>query len=269
MRKLLYLGPSGTFSEIIAKKFRDKLDVEIEFRDSFADIVQEVLNDSNKLALLPIENSSTSDVHENIDFLFENNLHIVHEAYLQVNLHLIAKSGMRLDDIEAVASYPKALAQCSKFIREYGLNQIFSESTSKAINYADDKTGFIASKSMLRKGYEIVKTDIGNSQTNLTRFLVVSNSNKRNLKGDKLTVIFKLPHTPGSLAKLLTRLGDQKLNLMKIESRPIPDTNFEYMFWIDVLLNNKNSQIVKDILKDNTLDYEIKGIYKKGNIFES
>src|SRR5205085_5788746 len=97
---------------------------------NFLEIVNKALIDKTSIGVLPVENSITSNVHENIDYLFKNNLHIVHEAFLKINLHLIGLKETKLTNITTVYSHQKALSQCTSFIKKHSFKIIETSSTA-------------------------------------------------------------------------------------------------------------------------------------------
>lgn len=275
--KIFYLGPEGSYSYIAVKNGIKKESTQFISCKNFSEIVNNTLVDSKSLGVLPIENSITSDIHENIDFIFKNNLYIVYELFLLINLHLIGLKNTHLLNIRKVFSHPRALAQCTKFIAENHLKTDEVSSTASAGNIILEKKdislGAIGSKELiLNPKLKIIKENIGNDKYNMTRFVFISRNQNSFLSDqkNKITIIFKLSHTPGSLAKLLNEFAMANLNLTKIESRPIPGTTWEYMFWVDI--EDKNSldvQILKNILEKNTISNKIIGVYQKGEIIES
>lgn len=270
--KIFYLGPEGSFSHIIAKHFSNE---ELEPQNSFLEIITKIKSDKDCAGILPVENSSTSDVHENIDYIFNGGLRIIEEQYLKINLHLIGFENQKLENITKVYSHPKALSQCSEFLIKNKLETEFCESTSasreKLLERKIKNEAIIGSLELAKTPLKIIESHIGNSSFNLTRFVKVvhSDSDFENKEGNKMTILFKVKHEPGSLAQVLSSLAKIGVNLMKIESRPIPDTKWEYQFWMDIEVDKNNHELIFTTLKNETLDYKLVGLYNRGDIFES
>ena len=275
MKKNYYLGPTGSYSYLIAKKIFP--DDELVSCESFFPIVNKILKDKDALGVLPIENSTTSDVFENVDYLFSKNFTIVEEAYFKINLYLVGLKNSSLEQIKEVYSHPKALAQSSKYIEKHHLTMCESKSTAhgKDIVLAgnDIKKAFIGSRDLARDPRLLILSEnIGNARNNMTRFVVIKKFNKDEIEAksnQKLTIIFKLLHKPGTLANLLTKLTELKVNLTKIESRPIPGSQWEYYFLVDLEINPEDIKTVEKIFTANTLMAKKIGVYEKGKIYES
>jgi prephenate dehydratase len=278
MREIYFLGPQGSYSNIIVKKIFNKKDYFLTSCDSFLQVINNTIFTKGSIGILPIENSITSDIHENIDYLFKNDLIILAEAFLKINLHLIGLTHATLSGITDVYSHPRALAQCTKFIEKNHISTHETPSTASGCDMIlkenNNMHAVIGSRELLRNNHlSIIEENIGNDTNNLTRFVCVARkssiktfSHRRN----KASIIFTLLHLPGTLATILTEFARMQLNVTKIESRPIPGTDWEYAFWIDIE-DKKNIDIksIEAMLKKHTLSYKIVGVYQKGGMFES
>lgn len=277
MKKLFYLGPEDSYSYIITKQIMLEKEYELVDVESFSEIIENTGKIKNAIGVLPIENSITSDIHENIDYLFKTDVKIFYEAFLRINLQLIGLKDTTIQDIKTVYSHERALAQCNDFIKEHNLDTKETQSTAKGkellLEKQDKTIGIIGSKILANHPQlKILQENIGNDMYNMTRFVfVINDEHNFSDKANKASVIFTVPHMPGALAKLLTELADKHMNVTKIESRPIPGTNWEYQFWIDI--ENPNGAItieqIKNLFDKNTLSYKIAGIYPSGEIFSS
>lgn len=277
MKKLFYLGPEDSYSYIVTKQIMLEKEYELVAVESFSEIAENTVKIKNAIGVLPIENSITSDIHENIDYLFKTDVKIFYEAFLRINLQLIGLKDAVMEDIKTVYSHERALAQCSNFIKEHNLATHETQSTAQGkelLLQKHDKTiGIIGSKILAKHPQlKILQENIGNDTYNMTRFvfMIQGNDNFAN-NANKASIIFTVPHMPGALAKLLTELADKHINVTKIESRPIPGTNWEYQFWIDI--ENPNGAItteqIANLFDKNTLAYKVAGIYPSGEIFAS
>jgi chorismate mutase/prephenate dehydratase len=277
MKKIFYLGPEDSYSYIVTRQIMLEKEYELVAVESFSKIIENTTKIKNAIGVLPIENSITSDIHENIDYLFKTDVKIFYEAFLRINLQLIGLKDAVIEDIKTVYSHERALAQCSDFIKEHHLSVKEAQSTAKGkelLLQKQDKTiGIIGSKILANnQQLKILQENIGNDMYNMTRFVFVINDNHQvSNDANKASIIFTVPHMPGALAKLLTELAEKHMNVTKIESRPIPGTNWEYQFWIDI--ENPNGAItieqLTNLFEKNTLAYKIAGIYPSGEIFAS
>ena len=272
MNKILFLGPTGTYSYKVAKELNNILkNYELLPQKTFQDIHINLLENKNYIAVLPIENSITTNIYENIEFIFDNEINIIGEYYLPITLNLIAKKNSSLDFnnkniSKNIYSHQKALKQCSNFIKEYNFNPIISSSTTEGQNIILnlDDNNFCISDYPIYEELEIKKENIGNYKNNKTRFIFVSKSNiiLENSKQNKISFLCKLKHQKGSLCSFLDVISKNNINMTKIESKPIPDSNFEYLFLVEGVSENKiNYNEIKNILDNSTLENKILGIY--------
>ena len=272
MSKILFLGPEGTYSHKVAVELNKILkNYTLSFKKTFQDIHIDILTNINNIAVLPIENSITSNIYENIEFIFDNKVYIIGEYYLPIILNLIGKKNINIsfenkNIIKNIYSHQKALKQSSHFIEKYNFNSIISNSTTEAqkLILEFDGNNFAIGDYPIYSNLEIKKSDIGNFKNNKTRFVFLSKSKiiLNNSKSKKVSFICKLKHQKGSLSNFLQIISSININMTKIESKPIVNSNFEYLFFIE---GNSNTKIdfhnIKKILDENTLENRIIGIY--------
>jgi len=267
---IYYLGPSGSYSEILAKnEFSDHALISVA---SFEKVVENVLEDKNAVGILGIENSSSSSVHTNVDMIFNTNLFIIGEATMSIRLHLIGLMGTNTQDVKEVYSHPQALAQCTEFIQNNSFIMHPIESTTAAVERIakknDIRIAAIASSQSVKPGLEIIQKNIANHANNMTRWVFVTSvQNKHVPHANKLTVIFTVKHEPGSLVKVLQKIAEARGNLTRIESRPVPGSDWEYQFWIDVEIPKGSMKTFENILKKVTNYFRLVGAYKRGTFY--
>lgn len=270
--KIYYLGPKGSYSHILTKQsYQNESD--LIPCESFSSIIERVLEQDESIGVLPIENSITSNVHENIDSVFTNELYIHGEAYLKISLNLIGLKNSQIEKIKTVYSHPKALAQSSLYIKNHNLKAVELYSTAEGkeqlLKNNNISEAFIGSKELgTDRRLKILEKNIGNNKHNLTRFIFISKKPHNDSPGKiiKGTYIFTLLHRPGSLAQVLTKISSAGINLTKIESRPIPNTDWEYQFWLDFEFDGSSLSEVKNIFENDVLKYRLVGLYEKGKI---
>src|SRR3990167_8911075 len=271
--KIYYLGPIGSFSEQIGKKIYKEDD--LVPLQTFEGIVKKVENDTEAIGLLFIENSISSSVHQSVDLMFESKAKIISEAYMEISLDLIGLSGTEMRDVKTVYSHPQALSQCSEFIKKFHLKPMSEQSTASAASYVKSskkiQNAAIGSRYLadLMK-LQVIKENIGNVKHNMSRWiLIASRAAIKDMQVNKLTVIFKVKHEPGSLVKVLDQIAKKKGNLTKIESRPLPGTNWEYEFWVDLEIPKGTQMSFLKLFQNETLEYKVLGAYKKSKLYNS
>ena len=268
MNKILFLGPEGSYSHKVAKELNKELeDYVMEPQQNFQSIHNGVLENKTFIGVLPFENSITTNIYENVEFMFDNDiLYIIGEYFLPIKLNLIGHKNSNINNIKNVYSHPKALKQCSNFITKHNVNTIQSLSTSNAQYEIQklDNSNFAISSEVILDELEIKQGNIGNYSNNKTRFIFVS-QNKIQLphnNNKKISFIFKLKHQKGTLYSLLGEILNNSINMTKIESKPIPDSDFEYLFMVEGIGDDViNEKQIKNILNKLTLENRIVGIY--------
>jgi prephenate dehydratase len=280
MAKLLFLGPEGSFSHILAKQLLSdqSWNFELQACETFSEIAARLEDSSEDRGLLVIENSITSDVHEAVDLFFAKKLWIEAEAQLRITMNLVGLEQAKLEDIRTVSSKLPAIAQCSEFIASRSLKATFTDSTSQAlmniIASGDCTAAAIGAKALIEEypGTKILAENVGNQINNLTRFVLVRNRENETTfakNSNKLTLIVELPHVTGALARYLSILADVQANLTRIESRPVPGTDWEYQFWIDLEVPEGKLESVIAQARTFASNFQLLGVYAKGKVFKS
>ena len=268
---IYYLGPNGSFSEIAVRKSFPHDGTFIAL-SSFNEIADAVCNDYNSVGALVIENSISSSVHQNIDILFQNeDLYITGETFMKIQMELIGLPGSTIDTITDVYSYPQALSQCTEFTKKHQVTVHKTKSTSEAANHivtTQDSTKAAIGSALLAEINElqIIEHDIANETHNISRWIFISGKKTENIAANKVTYIFKVKHEPGSLVAVLNKIAEHNGNLSKIESRPLPGTNWEYGFWVDVEIPNGSKEKFDKLMKEATFECRIVGGYTKGSL---
>lgn len=272
MKHIFFLGPVGTFSSQVALKLFNPKEEHLISCASFDEVVEQ-LTDDHHLGILPIENSISNNVHQVIDLIIKNQLSIVEEAYLAVNFNLVGLAKSNIDLIKTVIAHPMAAVQCENIIKSLGLKVLNSKSNihSQELLLTKNDPSFAALTNELivdSDNLEIFQSNVADYQHNYTRFVVVRRS-PVNLLHDasKISLLFKTPHQPGSLAKILGKLAAHHLNLTKIESRPIPGTDWEYLFWLDLEKNEYKVNNLVHLLENEVTYLNIIGLYPTGKIY--
>jgi prephenate dehydratase len=236
--RIAYQGEPGAFSEAAALQIR--ADAETVPCRAFEDVFEAVKNGSVDCGVLPIENSIGGSIHRNFDLLLENDLPIVGEAELPVVHHLLAIPGTTLERVTRVYSHPQALAQCDRFLRKLTGVEIIAtyDTAGSAKMIADQQMNDAAAVASARAGQifglKPLRSAIQDYAHNTTRFLVISRQPLSEARPAKTSIVFSLPNEPGALFKALSVFALRGIDLTKLESRPIPDRKWEYLFYVDL-----------------------------------
>lgn len=229
-------GVSGAYSDAAARLLFPER--RVSFYHGFEDVFAAVAQGEADFGVVPIENSCAGSVHETFDLMLRYRLSIAAAADLPIHHCLMAPPGVRPEALRRVYSHPQGLAQCADYLEARGLSPIPCSNTAAAAkrlaSSGERDAAAIASADAAHNfGLHILESDIQTSKNNATRFIAISREMRIAPQADKISLIFTLPHTTGSLHSVLSRFARCGLNLTKIESRPIPDSNFQYYFYLD------------------------------------
>ncbi len=231
-------GVEGAYSQAAADKVFQFAD--IMFMKTFDGVFQAVEKGLCRFGVLPIENSAHGSVSKVYDLMRSHQFSIVRAVKLHIHHHLLVKKGTRLEDIRAVISHEQAIGQCSAFLDGLKNVQIrLCENTAVAaqtVAGSDDPTVAAISSEECAQQYnlEILRSHIQNTDNNYTRFIVIEKTPRVYPGSNKISLMFSLPNTPGSLGRIMARFSCSNLNLSKLESRPVEGTDFHYVFYTDL-----------------------------------
>ena len=232
-----YLGLPGSFSYIAAHEAHPQ--AELKSLSSFHAIFEALKDGEIVLAMLPVENTETGSITGVIDLLARYGFFIIAERLLKVTHSLLAPAGATLGTIARVYSHPEPIAQCSRFLAAHpdiaALPALSTAQAAKDVARMNDKTvGCIASaEAAAIYGLTELASGIQNSEGNSTRFVVVSAHPNIDTSCDKTSIVFMVDHRPGSLCDVLRLFSEGGVNILKLESRPLKDRPFEYLFHLD------------------------------------
>lgn len=283
MVKVSFQGEQGAYSEIAALKyFNDRVinktrsSVHLVACYSFQEVFQKIQNGECEYGIIPIENSSYGSVFDTYDLLQQYHFKIIGELNLQITHHLLGLKKIPFNKIKKIYSHPQALGQCSKFIKTLKNIKIIptydtAGSAKILIDNKEEDIAIIASKESARiYNLVILKSAIQNNKENYTRFLII-NKKQTKIKFDKpkSSISFELKSMPGALFKALSVFALRDIDLVKIESRPIPHKPFEYLFYADLMGNLKDDKIKKALAHLSELAISIKdfGTYEIGKTY--
>lgn len=265
-------GYEGSFHQAAAQQFFGP-DIRVLPCNTFKEVIRIAGNKSeSEGAVMAIENSIAGSILPNYNLLQASNLKIIGEVYLQIEHNLMVNPEVELEDIHEVHSHTMALQQCYDYLDKYKWKLVETEDTAlSARNVHQRKHKHIAAiaSSLAAKLYDlkIVGHGIQTLDNNYTRFLILKRPGEAGLidDADKASVNFHTDHSKGSLSKVLTRIAEENINLSKLQSFPIPGSDFKYSFHADMEFDCL-SQFENVIEKIKPLVRQIKtyGIYKKG-----
>ena len=209
-----------------------------------AEVVAKVVSGEVDGAVLPIENSLHGSVAEHYDLLLELPVRIERESLLRIRHNVIAVPGVKLEEIKRVMSHPVALSQCRRFLMGHPDFQVVPfYDTAGSVKYlmADglrDVAGIAPELAAAEYGAEVLVAGVEDHAENYTRFHLILREDAQVASGDgavdKMSVAFAIEHRPGTLVAALELLANAGVNLTKIESRPVPGSPWEYVFYVDV-----------------------------------
>jgi prephenate dehydratase len=277
--KIAIQGVQGAFHEIAARYFHTADDIEIVPADTFDILIQKVESGEADAAVMAIENTIAGSILRNYNLLNNSNLRIKGEVFLRIKQNLMALNGVKIEDLKEVHSHPIALQQCVDFFEKYPhIRLVEAHDTALVAREIKEKKlkkiGAIASELAAEiYGMNILAPAIETYKKNYTRFLYISKEDKifdtYTPQFDKVSVVFSTNHTVGSLHKALDALSKYNCNLTKIQSAPIMDKPWEYMFFVDFTIGNY-SDYPKAMLELLRVAAEVKvlGEYKSGEYHE-
>jgi prephenate dehydratase len=275
MKRLCIQGYEGSFHQEAAINFCGN-DVEVIPCDTFRELVKKAGNKKESDGgVMAIENSIAGSILPNYTLLQKSNLKIIGEVYLHIKQQLLINPGVNQEDIKEVHSHPMALLQCMQYLEKHPhWKLVETEDTALSAKhihqYHSKYTAAIASK-LAAELYDlqVAVPNIHTMKNNYTRFLVLQRANevKPVENANKASVNFHTDHSRGSLVKVLSAIADGGINLSKLQSMPIPGTDFMYSFHADMEFENMQ-QFDKVIaaVKPLTESITVLGVYNRGTI---
>ena len=235
--KVACQGIEGAYSLKAAEKLFSC--PEVSFYKTFDDVFSAIEQGECRYGVLPIENSTAGSVTQVYDLMAAHRFHIVRSLRLKVDHCLLAKPGTKKEQIREVVSHAQALSQCAGYLAN--LNEVkitpFAN-TAKAAEFAKNAPDGVAAiagrECAALYGLSVIEEDIQDNANNYTRFICISKTPEIYPGADKTSIILTVPHKPGSLSRLLTQIDAMNINLTKLESRPIPGHDFEFLFYFDL-----------------------------------
>lgn len=243
---------------------------DVTFFRTFEGVFGAVAKGLCQYGVLPIENSTAGSVNEVYDLMKKYDFHIVKSVRLKINHCLAAKPGATMASIAKVVSHPQALSQCGAYLKSKGWQAVAAENTAiaaKQLAQSEDvETAVLCSEDCAKLyGLNILEDTVQDSASNYTRFICIGKKLEVFAGSNKISVMTALPHEPGSLHKTLGRFASIGLDLTKLESRPLADAPFQFMFYFDFDGNVFDDKIIALIaeLENSTDNFTFLGSYQE------
>lgn len=270
--RVAYLGPEGSFTHQAAESRFGAMGEYLSMQ-SISSVFKSVESKRAKYGVVPIENNTDGVVSETLDLIGASNLKIVAEVFMPIHQSLVTKCE-HLNDIKQIYSKDIAFGQCREFLKEHNLDSdkvrfIPTLSTSEAAKMAADEPNSAAICSNIAGrlyNLPILFSNIEDNHSNTTRFIIISDFENQISGSDKTSILAKISDSQkaGSLFNFLKDFNEERVNLTKIESRPVKDGEFSYCFYIDFEGHFYEERIQK-ILQNHTNEIKWLGSYVKSD----
>ena len=265
--KVICQGVKGAYSHKFAM---EKLNAEnIEFVATFEDVAKLVSSSDDFIGVLPLENSTAGSVDDTYKLLAEYELNIIMKQSICVSHCLLGVKGATIDNIKIVSSHPQALMQCSEYITNHGFATLNAPNTaiaSEVLSKSQDKSQAVIASSLCASlyGLEIISEGVQDAEYNYTRFIALSKSNKYFPENNRISLICATKDERNSLGSLIKCFSTCEINMTKIESKNIVNTDFEVNFYIDIegTLHDENVLKLINMLELKCRAFKVLGTYK-------
>ena len=280
MKKVAIQGYAGSFHHIAAQQYEGGA-VDILPCDTFRAVARAVESGEVDYGVMAIENSIAGSILPNYNILQRFNVHIVGEIYLQIRQNLMVNRGVKLEDIREVESHQMALLQCAEYLDAHNWRLVESADTALSaaeLRRSGSRTTAAVAGELAAELFDldIVAADIHTNRNNYTRFLILERCDRAQFEptaihgvGNKASLYLKIPDTSGSLYDTLGALEGLDINMTKLQSYPIADQPFHYMFHVDMEFGPLLAlRIAVERMKAKGVEVHIYGVYNKNTDFE-
>lgn len=265
-------GYEGSFHQVAAEQFFGR-DVKVICCATFREVIKIASGKKDSDGgVMAIENSIAGSILPNYNLLQKSNLRVTGEIYLQIKQNLLVNPGVKLEDIREVHSHPMAIQQCLEYLDKYDWKLIETEDTALSAKHIHQHRSKHIAAIASRRAAELfdlnmIAPNIHTMKNNYTRFLVLQREDGASPApdADKASVNFQTDHSRGSLARVLTKIAEGGINLSKLQSMPIPGSDWKYSFHADMEFDtiDQFNTVIKDI-GPITEELKVYGVYKKG-----
>lgn len=231
-------GVEGAYSQIAAEKlFREP---SISYVSSFEAVFAAIDAGLCRYGVLPLENSTAGSVNKIYDLMMQYNFSIVRSARIKIDHNLLTRPGVKMEDIREIYSHEQAISQCAGFLRGYpGVKVTPCANTAVAAKMVAESgrsdAAALSSRSCAELyGLSVLASAVQDAGNNHTRFICIGKDLEIFPGADRTSIMLTTPHRPGSLYRIMARINALGINMSKLESRPLPDRDFEFMFYFDL-----------------------------------
>ncbi len=241
-------GTAGAYAQKAAEKILDC--PRILYFETFEGVFRALEQGLCRYAVLPIENSTAGSVNRVYDLMLDHKCSILRSYRLKVDHCLMTKKGVKLSDVTDIYSHEQAIAQCSNYLQDLGKNvkvhavRNTAEAAQMVANAENGTVAAICSHDCASL-YNLTPAaeHIQNQDNNYTRFICITKETEIMAGADRVSIMLTLPHRPGSLYETMSLIDQHCVNLEKLESRPIPDRDFEFMFYFDLRVSSAREDL--------------------------
>ena len=251
-------GVEGAYSQIAAERLFSAPN--IMFFSDWEKVFSAIEAGMCRYGVIPIENSTAGSVKKVYDLMISRNFRIVRTVRIKIDHNLLAKPGTRLEDIKEIFSHEQAINQCASFLSTLGpdvkITRVANTAlAAKAVAESDrtDVASLSSRSCAAQYGLKVVASSVQDNGNNHTRFICITNKLEVYPGADRTTLMLVTPHKPGALYRILSRFNSLGINLLKLESRPIPDRDFEFMFYFDLeapVYSQKFAQLLAELERE-------------------
>lgn len=280
MKKVAIQGYAGSFHHIAAQQYEGSA-VEILPCDTFRAVARAVERGEVDYGVMAIENSIAGSILPNYNILQRCNVRVTGEIYLQIRQNLMVNRGVKLEDIREVESHQMALLQCADYLDAHNWRLV--ETADTALSAAELQRGGSRTTAAVAGALaaelfdlDIIAADIHTNRNNYTRFLILEWCDREqfeptaeSIEGNKASLYMKIPDTSGSLYSALGALEGLDINMSKLQSYPIADQPFNYMFHVDMEFGNIVAlRTALERMRAKGVEVHVYGVYNKNTDFE-
>ncbi len=275
-KKVAIQGIAGSYHDIAARNYFKEEDIEILGCNSFREVIDTIRKDPSTTGVMAIENTIAGSLLQNHELIRQSGLKVVGEYKLRISHSLVALPGTSIHEIEEVNSHPIALMQCTDYLDTLpNVKLVEKEDTAMSARWISENKlkGHAAVCGKLAAEIykmEILAEGIETNKRNFTRFLTIADSwlAEEMIEKDEInksSLVFALPHTAGSLSKVLSILSFYDMNMSKIQSLPIVGREWEYLFYVDLtFVDFTRYKQALDAIRPLTKNFTILGEYAEG-----
>lgn len=280
MKKVAIQGYAGSFHHIAAQQYEGSA-VEILPCDTFRAVARAVERGEVDYGVMAIENSIAGSILPNYNILQRCNVRVTGEIYLQIRQNLMVNRGVKLEDIREVESHQMALLQCADYLDAHNWRLVESADTALSaaeLQRSGSRTTAAVAGALAAELFDldIIAADIHTNRNNYTRFLILERCDREqfeptaeSIEGNKASLYMKIPDTSGSLYSALGALEGLDINMSKLQSYPIADQPFNYMFHVDMEFGNIVAlRTALERMRTKGVEVHVYGVYNKNTDFE-